>query len=133
MRKFYLVIVLFILFCGCGPSPEYSKHAKSYKILKNGSLEVIDELKDGQRLPQTYYVISFDKKDRAIKREYFSGGTKKRSADILYDKDGKITEIRLYEKDKYNGVSKFVYDDTGNIEKEMVYDESLNFLFSKKY
>jgi antitoxin component YwqK of YwqJK toxin-antitoxin module len=121
------------MFCGCGPSPEYSKRAKSFKILKKGTLELVDEIKEGQKLPKSYYTFYFDKNDRAIERVYYDAGVEKRSAKIVYNKNGKISELSTFEKGKYNGVSKFVYDSEGNIEKEMIYDASLNFLFAKKH
>lgn len=128
-----LIIISFMLISGCGPSPEYSKRAKGFEVSKNGTLQLIDEVKEGETLPKSYYTFYFDKKDKAIEYVYYDGAVEKRSSKISYNKDGKISEMSNFEKGKYNGVSKFVYDDQGNIEKEMVYDSSLNFLFSKKH
>ena len=132
MREICLIIISFILLSGCGPSPEYSKRARGFKIVKNGTLELVEEIKEGQKLPKSYYTFYFDKRDRPIEYVFYDGAIEKRSSKISYNKDGKISEMSNYEKGKYNGVSKFVYDEQGNIEKEMVYDASLNFLFSKK-
>jgi antitoxin component YwqK of YwqJK toxin-antitoxin module len=133
MKSFGYLVALIVLFCGCGASSDECKNYKSLKILKDGSVSLIDELLAGTKLPDEYHKVYLKKDGRVVKSYYLSYGQTKRNSTYSYNKDGKISEVAHYEEGKYNGVSKYVYKADGNIEKEMVYDRNLNYMFSKKY
>ena len=131
MKKNLWLIILAVISFGCGSSSDNFKFYNEIKIQKNGSIALVGKELDSNNLPREYHKV-YLKKDGKIDKDYFmSSDHSKRDSMYIYNENGKIAEIRYFEEGKYNGVSKFTYDKGGNIEKELMYDNNQEFLFSK--
>lgn len=132
MKRFALVIIVMLLFSGCGASSDDFKNYKSVRVERNGTISLLDEIGAEEQLPQEYHKVYFKKDGRVTKEHLIISGKPKRSSMYIFNKNGKIEEIRYFEKGKYSGVSRYSYLH-GSIDKEKIYDKNLKFMFSRKF
>lgn len=132
MKRNVLAIILLLFLVGCSSSSDNFKVTEDMKVLKNGTISWSNEVVASGELPLKHYKLFFDKSGKVVRHDYLNSGKVKRYAKYTYNNSGKIIAADHYEDGKYNGVSKYLYGSDGNIEKEMLYDRDLNFLFSKK-
>ncbi|MFC1855320.1 hypothetical protein ACFL2A_02105 [Thermodesulfobacteriota bacterium] len=131
MKKYILAIIISLLMFGCSSSSDDFKFYQNIKVAKDGSVSVSGELTDHDNLPVTYHKVYFNKKGKVTKEYYQESGKTKRSSSYEYE-NGKIMTVKHFDGGKYNGISEYVYGMDGLIEKEMMYDREMNFLFAKK-